>query len=130
MVKKRKAAQETPEITVEAVVEGTASESDLGHRLEEIRNCEGIIGYILRDTSTASIDLNDPEKTVEYAILSSSAFDAGKDLSQIFDLGNIENSIYNGRKIQMLSTNVGENRISIFADKGTDLEKILTKLQA
>jgi predicted regulator of Ras-like GTPase activity (Roadblock/LC7/MglB family) len=128
MVRKKKSAQETSAIAEPIVVEETVPKGDLRALLEEIKNYEGVIGYILRNTSTASINLNDPAKITDYAILTSSAFDASKDLSKLFDLGNVENSIFDGRKIKMLSVIIGKNRISIFAEKGTALGKILLKL--
>lgn len=128
MVKKKKSAQETSAIAEPIVVEAIISEDDLRARLMEIKNCEGVIGYILRNTSTAYIDLDDPAKIIDYAVLSSSAFEASGDLSQLFHLGNLENSIFDGRKVKMLSVCIGENRISIFTEKGTDIEKILMKL--
>jgi len=128
MVKKKKSAQETSAIAEPIVVEETISGDDLRARLEEIKSYRGVIGYILRNANTASIDLDDPAKIIDYAVLSSSAFDASRDLSQLFDLGNVENSIFDGRKIKMLSISIGQNRISIFTEKGTDLEKILMNL--
>ncbi len=42
-------------------------------KLQEIKDQEGIIGYILRSKKSASIDLKDPTKIIEYAVLSSTA---------------------------------------------------------
>jgi len=128
MARKKKSAQETSAIAGPIVVEETVPKGDLRALLDEIKNCEGVIGYILRNTSTASINLDDPAKITDYAILTSSAFEASKDLSKLFDLGNVESSIFDGRKIKMLSVSIGKKRISIFAEKGTDLGKILLKL--
>lgn len=128
MARKKKSAQETSAVAGPIFVEETVPKGDLRALLEEIKNYEGVTGYILRNASTASINTSDQAKITDYAILSSSAFDASKDLSKLFDLGNVENSVFDGRKIQMLSVSIGKNRISIFAEKGTDVGKILLKL--
>jgi len=128
MVKKKKTLQETSAIAGPIVVGETISGDDLRARLEEIKSCQGVIGYILRNANTASIDLDDPAKIIDYAVLSSLAFDVSRDFSQLFDLGELENAIFDGKNIKMLSITIGQNRISIFTEKDTDLEKILMKL--
>jgi predicted regulator of Ras-like GTPase activity (Roadblock/LC7/MglB family) len=128
VVRKKKGDQEFTTFAEPVAVEETATENDLCRSLEEIKNCEGVIGYILRNTSSASIDLKDPTKITDYAILSSLAFDAGGDFSELFDLGDVRSVVIEGKSIKMLSTIVNENKISVFMEKNTDVEKILRKL--
>ncbi len=85
--------------------------------LEEIKGYDGVIGYILRNSTSAAIDLKDPSKLIEYAILSSPSLDAGEELSEIFNLGDIKHIIIDGEKIKVLSLAFGENKISIFLEK-------------
>lgn len=97
--------------------------------LSELKSKEGIIGYILRNTRSASIDLNDPTKIIDYAVLSSSAIDTGDELAQMFDLGEIKRVIIEGKTAKLLSVTVDENNISVFMDKNVDhnqIYKILT----
>jgi len=96
--------------------------------LNEIKTKEGVIGYILRNTKSASIDLNDPAKLIDYAVLSSSAMEAGDELSQTFDLGEIENVLVEGRDVKLLSLTIGENNISIFMEKNVDHDKVYKTL--
>ena len=129
MSKKKKSGQETTE-TIELITfEESAVEGDLHANLEEIRKYDGVIGYVLRNTTSASINLNDPEKITDYAILSYSTFDASCDLSELFDLGEIKSVVVNGSKIRMLSMIVGENKISVFMEKDADTEKVIRKIQ-
>lgn len=45
------------------------SETDiLQEKLQEIKEQEGIIGYIFRNSKSASIDLKDPTKIIDYAL--------------------------------------------------------------
>ena len=46
--------------------------------LDDMKTKDGVVGYILRNTKSATIDLNDPTKLIDYAILSSSAKETGK----------------------------------------------------
>lgn len=130
MVKKRKDVQHVVALTepITAVEEATTV-NNIRTRLEEIRNYEGVVGYILRNSSSASIDLKDPTKIIDYAIISSSSIDAGQALSELFDLGLTKNVAVEGKNVKILSFTLGENKISVFMDKNVDSEKILKKLR-
>ena len=96
--------------------------------LDEMRTKDGIIGYILRNARSGAVDLNDPAKIIDYAILSSSAKDTGKELSQTFDLGEIEHVLIEGKNVKLLSLTIGENDISVFMEKNVDHNKIYRTL--
>ncbi|MEM2254892.1 MAG: hypothetical protein QXD73_04820, partial [Candidatus Bathyarchaeia archaeon] len=89
---------------------------------------EGVIGYILRNSTSAAIDLKDPSKLIEYAILSSSALEAAEELVETFNLGEAKNILVEGKEVKVLSFTVSDNKVSIFTEKNADLEKILKKL--
>jgi predicted regulator of Ras-like GTPase activity (Roadblock/LC7/MglB family) len=127
MVKKRKLEENT---TMEEpmVVEESNLSNDLRSNLEEIKTYEGVIGYILRNSTSAAIDLKDPAKIIDYAILSSCALDASKQLSDLFNLGEAKSMVVEGKDSKVLSLTVAGNRISVFMQKDTDCEKILRKL--
>lgn len=118
------------QVTEPIVLEATMSVNDLKAKLEELKNRHGVIGYILRNTTSASIDLKDPAKIIDFAVLSSSAIDASKELSEIFDLGNVSSTVVEGRNVKMLSLTIDENRISIFMEKNVDCEALRNTLCA
>jgi len=118
------------QVTEPIVLEATMSVNDLKAKLEELKNRDGVIGYILRNTTSASIDLKDPAKVIDFAVLSSSAIDASKELSNLFDLGNVNSTVVEGRNIKMLSLTIDENRISIFMEKNVDCEALRNTLCA
>jgi predicted regulator of Ras-like GTPase activity (Roadblock/LC7/MglB family) len=121
---KKKGVQIGDQVTEHVAVQVDASEKDLRVKLDEIRGREGVIGYILRNTHSASIDVKDPTRIIDYAILSSSAIDASDELSDLFDVGDIKSVVVEGKNVKMLSMTIDENRISIFTDKSVDLEVI------
>lgn len=128
MVKKKRIAQEVEAVTEPIATEEVTSVSDLRTNLEEIKTYDGVIGYILRNSASAAIDLKDPTKIIDYAIISSSALDASKDLSELFNLGGVNYIFIEGKTVKVLSLTVDENRVSVFLEKNADCEKILKKL--
>jgi predicted regulator of Ras-like GTPase activity (Roadblock/LC7/MglB family) len=129
MVKKRKVTQEVATLSEPLAVEETACEDYLRTSLEEVKKMDGIIGYILRNSTSASIDLKDPARIIDYATLSSSACDASEDFSDIFDLGNVDTIIVEGKNAKMLSLTIDENRISVFMQRNASHEKVLKKIR-
>jgi predicted regulator of Ras-like GTPase activity (Roadblock/LC7/MglB family) len=125
---KKKSLQEALEIPETTVLDENPSVTGLRASLDEIKTFEGVKGYIMRNTTSAAIDLNDPSKIVDYAILSSSAFDAAQELAPIFELGDAKEMLVEGKNVKMLSMIVDGNKISVFMEKNTDCEKILRKL--
>ena len=127
MVKKKRSVQEVAAMADSITVE-TTSVNNLRASLEEVKTYDGVIGYILRNSTSAAIDLKDPTKIIDYAILSSSALDASEELSSLFNLGGVKEIIVEGKDVKVLSFVVDENKISIFMEKDADCEKILRKL--
>jgi predicted regulator of Ras-like GTPase activity (Roadblock/LC7/MglB family) len=128
MVKKKRDFQEVAAVAEPVTVEETISVNNLRANLDEIKTYDGVVGYILRNSTSAAIDLKDPTKLIDYAIISSSALDASEELSKLFDLGAVKDIVVEGKGVKVLSLIVGENRISIFLEKDANCEKILRKL--
>lgn len=134
MVKKRKSIHETTttvmiddESAVTSVEENQAFEN-LSAQLAEIRKCNGVVGYILRSATSATIDLKAPGKIVEYAILSSQVLESSHEISELFDIGDVENILVEGKDIKALCMTIGENKISIFMEKTVDHADILNRI--
>jgi predicted regulator of Ras-like GTPase activity (Roadblock/LC7/MglB family) len=127
MVKQKKNFQETASEFESITIESGASE-DIRSVLEEIKKSDGVVGYILRNTTSAAIDLRDPSKVIDYAILSSLMFEASETISGLFDLGKVKNVIVEGKDKKTIQLNIDENGISIFMEKNVDDKKILEKL--
>ena len=100
----------------------------LNETLREIRTREGIIGYILRSPQSASIDLNDPTKIIDYAVLSSTAIETAEDLSEAFELGGVQNILLEGKDAKILLLKLEDKRLSIFMERNVDHEKIYRDL--
>jgi predicted regulator of Ras-like GTPase activity (Roadblock/LC7/MglB family) len=131
MVKQKRSIHETAETVIVDDVTSTEEDqafNDLSKNLAEIRKTDGVIGYILRSTTAATIDLKDPEKLVEYAILSSQVLDSSREISELFELGDIESALIESKEIKVLCLVIGENKISIFMEKNADHADILKRV--
>ena len=130
MTKKRKVIEEFSVMTEPVAVEEATSANDLKSNLEETKSYDGVTGYIMRNSTSATIDLKDPTKIIDYAILSSSALDAGNEFSKLFDLGDMEDIVVEGKKVKILSLSIDENKVSVFMDKNADCAQVLKKLRS
>lgn len=102
--------------------------ADLRVTLEDINTKEGVIGYILRGSTSASVDIKDPSKIIDYAVLSAAAFESSHDMSNLFGLGNIHNIVVECKDIKILCLTINDYRLSVFMDKNLDHLPIYKKL--
>ena len=102
--------------------------TDLSSKLAEIRKDKGVIGYIIRNATSATIDLKEPEKIVEYAIFSSQVLDSSQEISELFELGDVKSILIEGKESNALCMTVDGNKISIFMEKDADRADILNKI--
>ena len=98
-------------------------------KLQEIKNQEGIIGYILRSKKSASVDLKDSAKMLDYALFSSTVFDVSQNLTEDLQMGEVDNIILESEETKLLSMNINNNHISIFMEKDVNHEKIHKNLK-
>ena len=127
--KKKKDSLQVAETNEPFVVDSSDFESKLRAIMEEIRNYDGVVGYILRNTTSASIDVKDPTKIIDFATLSSTIFDLTEEFSKLFNLEDVKDIIINGKNLKIVSLSVGKNRISIFLESNSDTDKVLKKIQ-
>lgn len=131
---KNKQSQETEtaivvdEDEIAATPEEDQTFKDLSDKLAEIRKAKDVIGYIIRNKTSATIDLDKPEKLVEYAIFSSQVLDSSQEISDQFELGNVENVLIEGKESKALCMNIEGNKISIFMEKNADHADILKQI--
>ena len=101
---------------------------DLRAKLERIKAREGVIGYILRAQTSASVDINDPSKIIDYAVLSASVLESVESLLDAFTLGKICNIVVAGSKLKVLLLTIGEHTVSVFMEKNVNHESICKEL--
>jgi len=128
--KRRKGKSENFETAKESIAEGEKKEEteQLMAKLEIIKDEPEVIGYVLRNSRSATIDAKDPTKIIDYAILSSSTIEIAEKLLDNFKLGKCSKVIVEGKDAKLLSLSIGGNSISVFMNKKADMEKISEKL--
>lgn len=133
MVKKKQSQETETAIVVDEEAIGVNSEDDqafkdLSDKLAEIRKNKDVVGYIIRSKTSATIDLDKPEKLVEYAILSYQALYSSQEISDQFELGDLKNVLIEGKESKALCVNIQGNKISIFMEKTADHADILKQV--
>ena len=99
-------------------------------KLQNIKTEKEIIGYIIRDTKSASVDIKDPNKIIDYALLASTLHDSGENMISTFELGKINNIVAEGKDVKVLTLTIDNNRVSIFMNKNVDHNTIYKDLHA
>jgi len=96
--------------------------------LEKLKVQDGINGYIFRGSKSASVDLKDPTKIIEYAALSSTTLEAAEEIARASNLGNLNTVVLEGKDVKILSVIIGDCRLSIFMDKDVDHNRVCEEL--
>ena len=126
--------KKSPQAEVEKQIEWTPKIKpkeeviELRATLEKIKDREGMIGYILRTSTSAFVDLKDPNKIIDYAALSAVAMEFGEKLSNAFELGKTNSIILEGKDVKMLSLIIREQRLSVFMEKSVDHDVVCKDL--
>ena len=97
-------------------------------KLESIKDMPEVIGYILRNSRSATIDAKDPTKIIDYAMLSAATIETAEKLVEIFQLGEAEKIVLEGDTAKLLSLSIGENSISVFMEKNAKEDRIFRNL--
>jgi hypothetical protein len=116
---------ETEETT--EVAEENSGYEDLLAAAQEIRKNDQVLGYILKSESKATVDLNEPAKIVEHAMLSSQAFESSETVAESFDLGEVGCAVLEGKTAKVLCLRLNENQVTVFLKKTADAEALRTQ---
>jgi len=103
--------------------------ADLRTVLDKVKTREGVIGYILRASTSAAVDIKDPSKIIDYAVLSAETLESAESLSEAFGLGKLSNIVVESKDLKILLVTIGEHRISVFMEKNVDHNSIYKELQ-
>ncbi len=118
----------TNEVAVTSVDEENSGFASLSASLTEIRKLKGVIGYILRSNTSAIIDLNEQDKIIEYAVLSTQMHDSSQEIAKQFNLGETESILVEGKNVKVLCMSIGENKISVFMEKSATHAWIIKRI--
>jgi predicted regulator of Ras-like GTPase activity (Roadblock/LC7/MglB family) len=134
LVKKRRDINET---ITSVVVDGDLSAQPKGEAqdlsymlnvLEDLFVSDQVIGYILRNQHTATVDLKNPADLMRYATLSYEALNAAGELSILNQMGKVEKILVEGKEVKMLCVSFGENTLSLFMENSVDHIAVLNRI--
>jgi len=128
MVKRKGNVQEIASEDRPIATEETAGKTDLRSNLAEIKKHSGVLGYILKDTVSAVVDLNEPARISEYAVFSSATSETATEFSDIFGLGEVKRTVVEGKIMKMLLLDIGDSKVSVFMEKNADVDSVYEKL--
>ncbi len=101
--------------------------SELRSNLSEINKTRGVEGYILRNPTTAVIDLKKTEKLVEYALLMSETVECLQQLSDLFSLEATQ-AVVEGKELKLICLILGANTVCVFLKKNVDHDGIIKRI--
>ncbi len=128
-VPRRKSQQQAKEqVDWTPKVETQTEATDLRDVLERVKSKPGIIGYIVRGPTSASVDMKDPSKMIDYAALSAEAMECGENLANTFDVGKIQWVVLEGKNLKILCVTKDEQQISVFMEKNVDHNGVYREL--
>ena len=134
MANKKQIIQKTePPVIVEnelpiPAIEENMLFKNLNNNLKNLNKLKGVLGYIIRNTSSATIDLKEPEKLVEYAIFTSQVIDSSMELAELFALGDLNTILIEGEELKVLIMMIKENKINLFMQKSVDHIELAKKV--
>jgi len=126
------AIENPPTITIDETALAKRKETrvfkNLQKILAEIRKTNGIIGFILKNSTQAVADINKAEELAEFAMLASQLFDSSKKLFKHFEVSIVEYEILEGSRMQILCLSIGGNQLSVLMEKSIDYCKVLNRV--
>lgn len=96
--------------------------------LDRVKSRDGIVGYIIRGPTSASVDIKDPSRIIDYAALSAEAMDSSENLSEIFELGKISSIVLEGKNLKILMLKKGDHELTVFMEKTVDHTAVYKEL--
>ncbi len=100
----------------------------LGASLAEIRKLKGVVGYILRGSTSAIVDLSELEKVSQYAMFSYQLCESSLEIAKQLSVAQVESVLVEGGSLKVLFIRIGENNISVFMDKGASHAWIIKRI--
>lgn len=102
--------------------------ASLGASLAEIRKLKGVTGYIMRGSASALLDISERGKISQYAILSYQMHESCVEIAKQLSVAEIESVLVEGKNQKVLLMKIGENKISVFMEKGANHVWIIKRI--
>ncbi len=104
--------------------------TNLNNALLQAKKIDGVKGYILKSSTSATINLEDESKLTDYALATSAIMCSSQNIEKTFGAGKVENIIIEAKKTKTLCIFKGEYKICVFMKKETNHSDVLDKLES
>jgi len=118
----------TNEVAVTSATDEDSAFASLGASLAEIRKLKGVIGYILRGSVSAMLDLSELDKISQYAALTYQLNEASLEIARQLNFAEVESVLVEGENQKVLFMRIGENKISVFMEKSASHSGIIKRI--
>ena len=102
--------------------------ASLGASLAEVRKLKGVIGYILRGSNSAMLDLAELDKISGYAALTYQLYESSLEIAKQLNVAEVETVFVEGGNLKALFMRIGENKISVFMEKSASHSGIIKRI--
>jgi predicted regulator of Ras-like GTPase activity (Roadblock/LC7/MglB family) len=117
----------TNEVAMTSVLDEDFAFGSLGASLSEIRKLKGVIGYILRGNTSAMLDLDELDKTSQYAALTYQLNESSLEIAKQLNV-EVKSVLVEGGNLKVLFMRMGENKISVFMEKSASHSSIIKRI--
>ncbi len=104
-------------VAVFSVEDNSAEFAKLAASLAELRKLKGVAGYILRNNSSAIIDLPKQMPIADFALLTYQISESTEEMAKQFNLADIESVVVEGKDLKVLCLAFGKNKVDLFMEK-------------
>ena len=118
----------TNEVAVTSSTDEDSAFANLGASLAEIRKLKGVIGYILRGSASAMLDLSELDKISQYAALTYQLNESSLEIAKQLNFADVESVLVEGENQKVLFMRIGENKISVFMEKSASHSGIIKRI--
>ena len=118
----------TNEVAVTSATDEDSAFANLGASLAEIRKLKGVIGYILRGSNSAMLDLSELDKISQYAALTYQLNESSLEIVKQLNFADVESVLVEGENQKVLFMRIGENKISVFMEKSASHSGIIKRI--
>ena len=105
-----------------------AAFASLGASLAEIRKLKGVVGYIMRGSTSAVLDLPEGGEISQYAFLSHQLNESSFEIAKQLGITEVESVIVEGKKLKVIFMKIRENKITIFMEKSANHSGIIKRI--
>jgi hypothetical protein len=96
--------------------------------LVEIRKNPNLIGFTMKNSTQAIVDVNKPEELAQLSLLASQLFESSRKLLTACNQRSMKRAVLEGSKMRILCLSIDGNQLSIFMEKTLDCDRIVEQL--